>query len=654
MNNKNNKYAWLNTTLTTIVSIFIMYIVFNINKYSKLSKGLFLIINAVALATILILVLSTIKINHNNKKRKLKIAYTSILSLLLIFTSYGIYVLNVVDTNVKEITTEDKFINYKADFVVYESEIGEVSDLNNKTLGLIESTNIVEANVLALDEIKKLKLEDVEIVYYPTYTSLINGLVRDEVDFIPLPRNYKSSFDSVEEVKMYLDDLESVHLFSGKYKNNFVFGGNDIEVTKTPFTVLLLGYDGGRTDTIMLASVNPAAMQVTLTSIARDSFVPIACYPNQASDKINHARMISRQCTINTVENMVGIPIDFFVEMNFMGMVELVDALGTVTVDSPASFYGNIETEEGGGVFIPEGISDLDGNQALAFARERKSFLNGDFQRQQNQQQLIKSILNKVVETRDVNKVVNLIKATGRNVETNISLNQLIDLMDMGIKKMESTYLNSSEIFTLYGSRITGASQMWYTPEYGIEIYYYVPYEGSIQDAQEFINMNLRKDKITDIPLGFNYKISEDYKPPVFDQEIYDEDVNKNPYEGLEPPKEVEEDNLEEVPEINPEGENEEVNEDDQTEGESEVVVEKVSLRSYSNERLDNLVAFLESNNLKYEIVSIAEKVVKADEENLIGLSFVVDNSVGEFTSKDLIEISIVKYVSDNSEKADN
>lgn len=645
MNNKNGRYAWLNTGLTSLLSVFIIYIVFNINKYSKLSKGLFIIINTLSLIFILILILSSIKINYN-KNKKLKIAFTSVLSIMLLMFSYAIYVLNVVDTNVKEITTEDKYINYKADFVVFNSPISEVNDLNGKTVGLIESTNIIEANVLALDEIKKLKLEDVNIVYYPTYNSLINGLVRDEVDFIPLPRNYKSSFDSVEEVKDYLEDLESVHLFSGKYKNDFVVGGNDIDVSKVPFTVLLLGYDGGRTDTIMLASVNPSAMQVTLTSIARDSFVPIACYPNQAGDKINHARMISRQCTINTVENMVGIPVDFFVEMNFMGMVELVDALGTVTIDSPASFHGNIETEAGGGVFIPKGVSELDGNQALAFARERKSFLGGDFQRQQNQQQLIKSMLNKVMETRDVNKVVNLIKATGRNVETNISLKQIIDLMDMGIKKMEASYLNSSEIFTLYGSRITGASQMWYTPEYGIDIYYYVPYEGSIKDAQEFIGMNLRTDNITDIPLGFNYKISEDYKPPVFDQEIYDEDVNKNPYEGMEPPQEEPEEdpNLEE-------GQDGEFEDNDASENEeSESVDQEIEVESFSGSRLDVLTTFLDVNNLQYEIVSVVEKVAKADEQNLIGLSFVVENTSGTLTSKDLIQISISKYVSEKSE----
>lgn len=553
MNKFNKRYMWFNITVNSLLSLVLIGLIISINKYGSLSKNIFLFINIAFLVFSLTIILLTIKMNISQRKN-LRIFYSFGLVLLLFGSSYGLYLASVVDSNIKIITTEDDKNEYFASFVVYNSNINNIEQLDNKTLGIIESQEFIEGNVLAQDELKKLKLDNVKFEKYHSYPALINGLVKDEVDFISLPKNFRNLYSQNEELKPYLNNLRVVHNFSGFYNNLSKISSSDIDVTTTPFTVLLMGVDDGRTDTLMLASVNPKAMQITLTSIARDSYVPIACYTNKSRDKINHARMVSRDCAIKTVEDVFDLSIDFFAEINFQGVVDFVDAMGTLEIDSPAAFYGNIESEEGGSVYIPKGLSELDGNQVLAFVRERDSFEEGDFQRQANQQQVIKRLISTIMETRDVNTLINLVKAAGRNIETNMALSQMIDLMNLGINRMNSSYLNNADIFSIYGNRLSGRGVMIYSPDYNMDLWYLLLYNGSIADSKDFIAMNMRSDGILEIPKGFNYDFNSEYIPPNFTLEYYYEDIDSDinldvprPDSDEEPINEPDDENMIEV-----------------------------------------------------------------------------------------------------------
>lgn len=105
-----------------------------------------------------------------------------------------------------------------------------------------------------------------------------------------LPENYKGMFETNEEIAPELAALRDVHNFN-RTLTIHTEQGSDKDVTKEPFTVLIIGVDDDRSDALMLATVNPSSMTVLLTSIPRDSYVPIACYTNQKSDKINNSRV---------------------------------------------------------------------------------------------------------------------------------------------------------------------------------------------------------------------------------------------------------------------------------------------------------------------------------------------------------------------------
>lgn len=628
MSKEKAKFHWTSSILVSLILIIGVLIVNYVNTYGKILKSVFIYFNIGFLLIALLLILITIKVNNSHKKT-LKRVYTGFLAVLLLLTGYGYYVVNFVNSNIKGITTQEHEMLYEASFVAKKGKFKDVEELKSKTVGLIKSENFIEGNVLPKDELEKLEYEDVRVKTYESYPLLVNGLMKDEIDFISLPKSYETLFKTEEQISMHLLEIEPVHTFSGKYANTSTISSSNVKVTEEPFTMLIMGNDGGRTDSLMLASVNPKSMQITLTSIARDSYVPIACYPNQGRDKINHARQISRDCTITTVENLLDTKIDFFVEISFMGLVDLVDALGTITIDSPAAFYGNIEREGGGGVFIPEGVSELNGDQALAFVRERGSFKAGDFQRQLNQQQAIASLISKLAETRDVNKLMSVIEAAGKNIETNLSVSQLIDLMNLALVRMDSTYLNSSEIVTIYGNRITGHSQMRYSPDYGFDLYYYIPYKGSIEDAKALIAMNTRADGILEIPKGFNYSAKDEYEAPVFGKLEYYESFDDSIFTSR------------------PEDSKNKDDEDDRKEIDNNGEVILVELYGKTIEEAN---AYLAQHNFSSKVVE--EIITETDDQSLIGKTFVRSNTAGDLLNNynKVIDLKVEKYIAKENE----
>ena len=313
-------------------------------------------------------------------------------------------------------TTSEKV---EVSFVVYSENgnfaINDINDLEGKTFGILSNTEEQVGYILPK---KELEAKKINVTYheYDDYNSMLMGLFGGEIDAAALPSNYVAMFEVNDGYSEYLENTKSILTFD---KNITVTteSGSDKDITTEPFTVLIIGTDEQRSDALMLASFNPISMQVTLTSIARDSYVPIACYAGKSEDKITHARVRSRQCTIDTVEAMMDIDIDFYFESNFAGVVEMVDALGGIIITNPYEFVGQRSDARGKmTVWVPAGTNRLNGEQALAYARERHLYANGDFQRQANQQQVIQAILTEAMKLTDVNKALKVLDAAGDNV----------------------------------------------------------------------------------------------------------------------------------------------------------------------------------------------------------------------------------------------
>ena len=502
-------YQGITVGLILLVDVIYSLVLFYANQVSILSKWIFVLVNCGVLVALLLVNVLALLLYSRKTKLLIKQIIIAVLAVFLLIGGYGLYTVSSLFGNVNKVIQTGETENEEREvvFVTYKnSTISSLKDASNKKIGIIDNVNFIEGNLLALEELNNQGVKGT-LVNFENYTDLLMALFSGDVDIVALPGNYVQQFETNEGFEDYLKDTNIVH----SYKKVVTLDNEnktDIDVKKDPFTILVMGNDGeNHTDAMILITVNPTNMVMTMTSIARDSYVPIACYNGQAKDKLTHARAISRQCTIDTIENLLDIDINFYVEINFKGVVQIVDAIGAIPIYSPVSFTGqNSDAKRGTyNVWIEEGLHPRTGEQVLAIARERKAPGFDDFVRQRNQQAIIEAIIREVLNLRSVNKAVSIFEAAGDNISTNMSMNQMLDLLALGIETMDSSQYKNAKIITTYGSRLYGYSSETYNYPSELVLWIYPLYQGSIKDNSAFIKNNLRIDVEPEIPHTFRY-----------------------------------------------------------------------------------------------------------------------------------------------------
>ncbi|WP_223701290.1 LCP family protein [Sutcliffiella deserti] len=203
---------------------------------------------------------------------------------------------------------------------------------------------------------------------------------------------------------------------------------------KEPISIALFGIEdyssggaNGRTDTIIILTLNPNDKTIKMLSIPRDSYVEIAGHGTY--DKINHAFAFGgADMAINTIENLLDIPIDYYSTINFEAFVQIVDELGGVTVDVPFNFS---ETVAGTGerVYFAEGIDTLTGDEALAYVRMRRYDPRGDLGRIDRQKQVISAAVDAASPQKLLLEMDDILSHIGDNVTTSLKTNNMISLL---------------------------------------------------------------------------------------------------------------------------------------------------------------------------------------------------------------------------------
>lgn len=250
-----------------------------------------------------------------------------------------------------------------------------------------------------------------------------------------------------------------------------------------PFSVLILGLDKedgvSRSDTIMVATVNPDEENVKLISIPRDTLITL---PNGNPEKINAMYAIGGVSqTIDMVEDYLDIPISFYATLDFEGLVALVDAVGGIQVNSERSFTVQDSEENMDAIQINEGIQTLDGEHALGYARMRKQDPRGDWGRQERQREVIESLTTELISMNSLTNFNEILDAIQPNLETNIRGQQM-----WTIASNYGQAAGSIESLTL-----TGEADYIYFPTYGQELYVWLPYEDVLEDIQQELREHL-------------------------------------------------------------------------------------------------------------------------------------------------------------------
>lgn len=194
---------------------------------------------------------------------------------------------------------------------------------------------------------------------------------------------------------------------------------------RDPLSILLLGVDQrgtdrGRSDSLILMTINPDKQSVKMVSIPRDTRTEIIGKGKE--DKINHAYAFGGvDMSIKTVENFLDVPIDYFVQVNMEGFKDIVDAVGGVTIENPFTF-------EIDGVNYPKGTLQLDGEKALLYSRMRYEDPRGDFGRQERQRQILKAVIDEGASVKSLASYGSILDAIGDNVKTNLTFNEMKDI----------------------------------------------------------------------------------------------------------------------------------------------------------------------------------------------------------------------------------
>lgn len=287
-------------------------------------------------------------------------------------------------------------------------------------------------------------------------------VVLGAIGFIIFFKVYSDVKDTVEEVYTPFNEELSVKREKA------------IDVSaKEPFSALILGVDerqgdSGRSDTMIVLTVNPALGTTKLLSIPRDTYTELV--GTGSKDKINHAYAYGgMEMTISSVEELLDIPIDYTAKINMESFVEIIDIVGGITVENAFEF--DYEGEH-----FAAGQLELDGGKALKYVRMRYDDPEGDFGRQNRQKQVIEQVLKK---TKSVNTILNY-KSIFQTVENNLEMNIAFD----ELFNIQKDYRNSfSTIEQLYLNNGTGTMMDG--------IYYYVPNEEELKTLQETLRQHL-------------------------------------------------------------------------------------------------------------------------------------------------------------------
>jgi polyisoprenyl-teichoic acid--peptidoglycan teichoic acid transferase len=242
---------------------------------------------------------------------------------------------------------------------------------------------------------------------------------------------------------------------------------------KDPFSVLLLGVDErkndkGRSDTMIVLTVNPEAKSVKMLSIPRDTLTDIVGHGTR--DKINHAYAFGGvEMSMDTVENLLDVPIDYYVKINMEGFADIVNAVGGVSVNNDLSF--NYE-----GYSFPKGELDLTGKEALAFSRMRYEDPRGDFGRQLRQRQVIQAVIREGASVSSLWKFDDIFDALGSNVKTSLKFEEMVDIQKhykAAAKDIEQIQIKNGQ-----GTKIEG-------------VYYYVISDEELNSIQQTLKTHL-------------------------------------------------------------------------------------------------------------------------------------------------------------------
>ncbi len=535
--------------IITLISILILfggsgYLIFTISKLNNIENTLRLV--GSILLVIICLILFVLSIRFLNKYKKVKLIIVIILMLLIggvsIFAGYNV---DKIYGALAKVSDTSGYTTYSSSLVTLkDNKADSIKEISDSELGILSDTTSYEGNIIPKEVIKEQKLKN-KTKEYTSYIAMIDALYNGEIDYIFLPTNYAVMFGNMEGYEDIKDKTKVLLTQTKKVKDKS--GDRNSSNTKAitePFTILLMGVDSDAEgiangsfngDSLMLITFNPKTLSTTILSIPRDSYVPIACFSGQRKNKITHAAWQGEECMMNTIENFLDVKIDYYVKINFAGVVQLVDTLGGVEIDVPYNLCEQNSKRQWGNntIYIEKGFQTLNGEQALAYARNRHpnpgkcsskwtNYTSNDFIRGEHQQEVVTAILNKFKDIDNLDTVYKLLDTISNNMVTNMSTDQILSLYNVfkDVASKSAGMDNMADVLGIQRLKLNGYDARIY--DYGgtnLSLYNYVLYDDSVKAVSNAMKENLGEKK-TKVIKSFSFDINTPYEKKVIGADI--------------------------------------------------------------------------------------------------------------------------------------
>lgn len=363
--------------------------------------------------------------------------------LMTLFLGMGSYYIGIVTGALAQITGGNSKIDTMVVAVPIDDPAENISDTSSYVFGVQYAMNgkDVKETVSHINEELGTEIETSE---YSSVSEQARALHEGSVEAIIYNEGYKGILE--EEFDGYSDKVKIIYKYNIRTSLDDV--SVDVKVKTEPFSVYISGIDvygeittNSRSDVNIIATVNPKTRQILLVTTPRDYYVPIPGISQGSKDKLTHAGIYGVDASIRTLSELYDVDIPFYARVNFTSLVDIVDKLGGVEVNSEYAF--TTSRDSGKVMKVSEGLNSFNGVEALAFARERKNIPGGDNQRGKNQQAVITAMIKKMVSPAMLLKANGIINSVSGNVETNMSQKQLQTLIKMQLNEGGSWNIRS-------------------------------------------------------------------------------------------------------------------------------------------------------------------------------------------------------------------
>lgn len=371
--------------------------------------------------------------------------------------------------------------SHKMVAVVRESDKAEeLSDAEDYVFGIQYATD-GENTDKALSNINKQLKKSIDTEVFDNMEEMAQALMDEEIDIIVYDSNYQNTMEKASEG--FGSNTRVIYEYTVEETQDVSL---DVPVQSEPFTVYISGIDiygnvedSSRSDVNIIATVNPTTHQILLVTTPRDYYVEIPGISGGMKDKLTHAGNYGVDVSIDTLEELYQVSIPFYGRLNFTSFINIIDILGGVDVESEYAFTTG--TDAGAVVEIQEGTNHLDGQEALAFARERHALVDGDNQRGKNQEALITAMIKKMVSPSMIVKAADILDEAADSVETNMSMKQIRALI-----KQQLSDDSDWQIYSMAADGIGGQEMCYSTgSQY---LYVTIPNEDTVAEIADMIN----------------------------------------------------------------------------------------------------------------------------------------------------------------------